>query len=136
MQVLTTDFKNAIGYDYTNSERPFYLLEAVIAIIVDDNKKKTYLRLEKGYTSDGCTLKKCFWLLLGCPHTPKYLPASILHDWLVEHPETIKRNRNFSSKAFKQMLIQCNVGKAKAYIMYLAVEAWQAFSNIWRHKWN
>lgn len=136
MQVLTTDFKDAIGYDYTNSERPFYLLEAIIAIIVDDNKKKTYLRLEKGYMSDGCTLKKCFWLLLGCPHTPKYLPASILHDWLIEHPATIGYNRNFSSRAFKQMLIQSGVSEVKAQLMYLAVEAWQAFSNLWRHRWR
>lgn len=136
MQVLTTDFKDAIGYDYTNSERPFYLLDAIIAIIIDDNKKKTYLRLEKGYTSDGCTLKKCFWLILGCPHTPKYLPASILHDWLIEHPAAISYNRNFSSRAFKQMLLQAGVGQYRAQLMYLAVEAWQSFSNLWRHRWR
>ena len=86
--------------------------------------------------SDGCTIPKVFRWLIGCPHTGKYLPASIIHDYILEHPQTVNYNRRFASRIFKTALLNEGVSPLKAQIMYLAVDIWQAVKNIKTKKWR
>ena len=89
MQVNYTSFDKAIGYDYKNKKKPFYLIQPVYVIVSYANKK-IYLRLDDpNFISDGCTLWKVFWIILGCPHSPEYLPASLIHDWILAHPQSV-----------------------------------------------
>lgn len=136
MQVNYTSFDKAVGYNCKNKKKPFYLLYAVYVIVSYANKK-IYLKLDDpNFTSDGCTLWKIFWLILGCPHSPEYLPASLIHDWILEHPETVNYNRKLASKIFKTALLNEGVSPLKAQIMYLAVDIWQAVKNIFIRKWR
>lgn len=136
MQVNYTKFDKAIGYNYKNPEKPFYLILPIFVIVSYANKK-LYLRLDDAnFTSDGCTLWKIFWLILGCPHSPEYLPASIIHDWILEHPETVHYNRELASRIFKAVLLNEGVSPLKAQIMYIAVDTWQALKNIFIRKWR
>ena len=136
MQVNYTSFDRAVGYNCKNKKKPFYLLYAVYVIVSYANKK-IYLKLDdSNFTSDGCTLWKIFWLILGCPHSPEYLPASLIHDWILEHPETVNYNRKLASKIFKTALLNEGVSPLKAQIMYLAVDIWQAVKNIFIRKWR
>lgn len=136
MDVNFTSFDKNIGFNCNNRNRPFYLLNSIIVIVSYAVTKRKYLRIQESFTSDGCTLWKIFWLILGCPHKPEYLPASIIHDWILEHPETVNYNRKFSSQIFKTVLLKTGVNPVKAQIMYLAVEFWQNLTNIWRKKWK
>lgn len=88
MDVNFTSFDKSIGYNCNNRKKPFYLLVSIIVIVSYAETKRKYLKLKEFFTSDGCTLWKIFWLILGCPHKPEYLPASIIHDWIIEQPET------------------------------------------------
>lgn len=136
MQVNYTSFDKAVGYNCKNKKKPFYLLYAVYVIVSYANKK-IYLKLDDtNFTSDGCTLWKIFWLILGCPHSPEYLPASLIHDWILEHPETVHYNRKLASRIFKTALLNEGVSPLKAQIMYLAVDIWQAVKNVFIRKWR
>ena len=136
MDVNFTSFDKVIGYNYNNRQKPFYLLSPVIVIVSYAVTKRKYLKIQADFTSDGCTLWRIFWLILGCPHKPEFLPASIIHDWILEHPEIVNYNRKFSSQIFKTVLLKTGVNPVKAQIMYLAVEFWQSLTNIWRNKWK
>lgn len=138
MNIRITDLSKNIGYNYLNVAKPFYLLNDVdVFFSFSGEMYNTWtIRVLKSFTSDGCTLWKIFWLLLGCPHKPEYIPASIIHDWMVEHPETVGYNRNLSSRIFEALLLRTGVKPIKARIMYLAVEFWQSLTNLWRKKWK
>lgn len=136
MQVNYTSFDKAVGYNCKNKKKPFYLVLPVYVIVSYANKK-IYLKLDDAnFTSDGCTLWKIFWLILGCPHSPEYLPASLIHDWILEHPETVHYNRKLASRIFKAVLLNEGVSPLKAQIMYLAVDIWQAVKNVFIRKWR
>ena len=136
MQINYTKFDKAIGYNCKNSKKPFYLIQPIFVIVSYANKK-LYLRLDDAnFTSDGCTLWKIFWLILGCPHSPEYLPASIIHDWILEHPETVHYNRKLASRIFKQVLLNEGVNKIKAEIMYLTVDIVQWVKNFKTGEWR
>ena len=135
MFILHTDISKILGYDYKEEKKPFYL-QAPVKIAVSHNAEIKRFEIERGFASDGCTIPKIFWLLIGCPHTPKYIPASLIHDWMLDNPDAIDRNRQYASLAFKTELLNCGVKASKAQRMYLAVELWQSISNLWRHKWK
>lgn len=135
MQVNYTSFDRAVGYNCKNKKKPFYLIYAVY-VIVRDKDKLCFKLDDPNFTSDGCTLWKIFWLILGCPHSPEYLPASLIHDWILEHPETVHYNRKLASRIFKTALLNEGVNPLKAQIMYLAVDFWQAVKNIFIRKWR
>ena len=135
MQVNYTSFDRAVGYNCKNKKKPFYLIYAVYVIVRDEDKLCFKLD-DPNFTSDGCTLWKIFWLILGCPHSPEYLSASLIHDWILEHPETVNYNRKLASKIFKAVLLNEGVSPLKAQIMYLAVDFWQAVKNVFIRKWR
>ena len=107
-----------------------------IIVIVRVATQTYYIKLDKGFTSDGCTIPRFLWNIFGCPHTPEYLPASLIHDYVLNHPETVNYNRNLSSRIFKQVLLNEGINKIKAEIMYLAVDIWQAVKNVVIRKWR
>ena len=135
IEVNYTDFAPVIGYNYRNKEKPYYLMQHII-VIVRDAAQTYYIKLDKGFTSDGCTIPRFLWNMLGCPHTPEYLPASLIHDYVLNNPETVIHNRNLSSRVFKQVLLNEGVNKVKAEIMYLTVDIVQWVKNFKTGKWK
>lgn len=134
MEIYYADFNKTIGYDCSNDKKPFYMLNDFV-VIIQNNKRKFYMMIKKGFTSDGCTIWKPFRFLLGCPHTPKYLPASIIHDWILDHPEVVKYDRKTASAIFFYALLKEGVCPVQAVIMYIAVDLWQWVKNFFVEKW-
>lgn len=136
MQVFYTRFDKVIGYNYKNENNPFYLIHPIYVIVRYANKK-LYLKLdESDFISDGCSIPKGFRWLFGCPHTGKYLPASIIHDWILKHPENVHYHRALANQIFKTVLLNEGVSPLKAQFMYLAVDIWQAVKNVFVRKWR
>jgi hypothetical protein len=96
------------NYLELNRDYDFYLLENVITI-------------PKGFTWDGATIPKIFWRLIGTPFDPKFLTASLIHDYLIYkgYDGDIRDTR------FKQELLVCGVPYWKASIMKHAVVLWR-----------
>jgi hypothetical protein len=134
MNIYYADFNKAIGYNYYNEAKPFYMLNDFI-VIIERHKSRKYLKIPKNYSSDGCTIWKPFRFILGCPHTPRYIPASIIHDYILDNPAVIKFNRRFASEVFFHTLIKEGVNPFKASIMFLAVDFWQWLKNLFVEKW-
>lgn len=135
IDVNYTDFARVVGYNYRNREKPYYLIQHIIVIVRVDTQTY-YIKLDKGFTSDGCTIPQFLWNIFGCPHTPKYLPASLIHDWILQYPQTVRRNRKLSSLILKTALLNEGVKPLKAHLMYLAAELCQWWGNFKTHKWE
>lgn len=136
MKVFYTDFSKIVGYNYKNHKTPFYLMNNVYFIVEYTNGKRIRQKIDKGFESDGTTLYKIFWLLLGCSHNPQYLPAALIHDWIIKHPEIVNYNRKSSSQIFKQSLINEGVAGWKVHLMYFGVEFGQWFRNFSVKRWK
>lgn len=127
-----TSFATQIGFNYLSEENPFYVLKDLPFIV--DNK---YFIIEKGFQSDGCTLKfKILQLIFGCQHTNKYLPASLIHDFILDNPNLVGYNRRKSSLIFKKALLEEKVNIFFAELMFLGVEFWQWKENRKTKKWK
>ena len=134
MEVYYADINRAIGYNCYDEKKPFYMLDDFI-VIIQKNKSRIYLKIPKDFKSDGCTIWKPFRILLGCPHSPKYLPASIIHDYIVDNPDVIRYDRKTASDIFLNVLLKEGVCPVQAVIMYCAVELWQSLKNIFIERW-
>ena len=136
IDVNYTDFARVVGFNYRNRKKPYYLMQNAYVIVHEHNGQKYYLKMNKGFVSDGCTIPRLLWTVLGCPHNQEYLPASLIHDWLLCHPQEINRDRNLSSRIFRQVLLNEGVERWKAQIMYIAVDIWQWLKNFRMRKWR
>ena len=134
MKVYYTDFQDILGFNY-KQEKPIYLLSPAFVVVEHNNY---YLRfaIKKAFKSDGCTFKlRLLWLFFGCPHTGKYLPASIIHDYILNNPSVVNYNRNLSSKIFKEALLNEGVDIITATVFYFIVEIYLAIRNIFTKRW-
>lgn len=124
-----SDFTESIGYNH-KSNKPFYLIKNVYINIISKGFTRHFV-IKKGFTSDGCTIPYIFRWLLGCKHNGQYLPASIIHDFLLQNKGIVGNSRILSSRIFRQTLLQEGVNPIKAQIMYLGVEFWQKIVRGW-----
>lgn len=137
IKLVYTNFNQSVGYDCSNDEKPFYIIRDIIAIVYLPKSKRIYLRIPHGFKSDGCTiLLKIVQLFIGCSHTPQYLPASLLHDFVLQKPWLINYDRKLSSEILYAALLKEGVNPLLAYVMYKATDMYQAFKNIRIKKWK
>ena len=130
MKVFYTDFSKSLGFNYRN-KKSLFVSRAIFVIIELNPKNIIRIRIPEGFESDGCTLKlKILWLLFGCPHNGKYIPASIIHDYILDNPELVCYNMNISSQIFKQALLNEKVNIFTSNLMYLAVLIYQTLKKI------
>ena len=133
MNVYYTDFSKILGFNY-KEKKPIYLLKPAFVIVED--VKTLRFAIEQAFKSDGCTLKfRILWLFFGCPHTGKYLPESIIHDFILNNPSVVNYSRKKSSQIFKQALLNEGVNIITATVFYFIVEIYQAIRNIFTKRW-
>ena len=70
-----------------------------------------------GFISDGASIPKYLWSLVGSPFDPMFIVAALVHDYLYD----IGFNRKTADLIFKMLLIHCKVKKSRARVMYRAV---------------
>lgn len=136
MKVFYTDFDKAIEYHYKNS-KPYQLTNSIIVIVdyttVDGNRRLRF-RIPHGFRSDGCSIPFLFWGLIGCPHTAKYLPASIIHDYILSNSVIVNRSLKLATDIFYSALLKEDTNKPTANIMAFCVYWYQKI--IRRDKWK
>ena len=87
--------------------------------------------IPKGYTYDGATISKFFYIIIGSKTDNTFLIGALIHDVLCENHSYINNDRNLSSRVFRALLITGGVSKFKAQIMYIAVDTFQKFCCKW-----
>lgn len=123
IKLTYSDFRESVGYNYKEI-KPFYVIENIYVNIISKKFNRHFV-IKRGFKSDGCTIPRAFRWFLGCNHKGEYLPASIIHDFLLANKEIIGNSRILSSRIFKQALLQEGVNPVIAQIMFLSVEFWQ-----------
>ena len=76
----------------------------------------------KDYWTDGASIPRFFWRVIGHPFSPRVIRAAILHDYAyseggVEYAMT----KRAADKLFREILLVDGIGKYKAATMYRAV---------------
>lgn len=129
MIVRHTEFTSEVlGFDTTDVDKPFVLKEKVNVYYAKDDIKADF-NIPKKFRSDGVTIKNKFaQLVICCPHDPRYVPAAIIHDYLVDTKIT---DRQTASEIMKEVLIQRGVSQWKAQLMFICVELYQRYIRGW-----
>lgn len=129
LSVLYPDISYLVGYNKSNKEEPFYLSEGVKFRVKKNGNVFKYF-IPKNFTSDGCTLKlKLLWLLVGCPHTPEFLPAALIHDFFCKNKHLI--DRQTATEIFVYVLICEGVNCKKAHRMGFWMNVYQKYIRKW-----
>jgi len=72
-----------------------------------------------GFITDGASIPKAFWSLVGSPFTGKYVKVAILHDYLYSGAENVSFEE--ANRIFYNGLREAGVNRLKAFLMYKAV---------------
>ena len=83
---------------------------------IDDNNIEWVAR--KGNLTDGASIPKYLWSIMGAPLAGKYRRAAVIHDVFCKN-----RSRTYGAvhAVFYEAMLADGVGKIKAKIMYWAV---------------
>jgi len=106
--------------------KPFLNKTQVVFTVQYKDNQYTIL-VKKDYTWDGATIPFGFRWIIGAKGSPQFLIPSMVHDILCENKNLINHNRKLSSLVFKELLVACGSTRAKAHLMYLAVDNFQKF---------
>ncbi len=80
--------------------------------------------IPKGFVTDGASIPKCVWWLVGSPFTGKYRMSCILHDWLYTNH---MYDRSVSDVIWIEALKEDNVGVIKRWALYIMVRIFGSF---------
>lgn len=72
----------------------------------------------KGYKTDGTSIPRVFWSIIGAPFTGQYRDAAIIHDWYVENRE---RSSEDTHRVFYYASRAAGLSDFEAKRLYLAV---------------
>lgn len=72
-----------------------------------------------GFRSDGASIPRPLWPIVGSPFSPKLLEAAFVHDYLYRNGY----DRYYSDCKFREILIANRVNKSRAEVMFKGVRA-------------
>jgi len=82
-----------------------------------------------GFTWDGASVPRAFWLTMGGPYQPRFITASLVHDYLYKNKPLRKA---LADKIFYKLLRANGVGRINSFRMYAGVKVGGWFA--WRKK--
>lgn len=94
-----------------------------------DTGKLGKITVPQGFESDGCSIPRILWRVVGHPFDMKYLKEAILHDYLYA---TQPCTRKEADKTFRDELKKNNkLGAVKRFLIYQGVRTggWVAWNN-------
>lgn len=116
---------------------PFINCTSLRVALFDRVKNKVYkFTIPKQFRWDGATIPSIFWWIIGSKTNPKFMTASLLHDYLCCNKYVINFDRKLSSKVFRSCLITAGVNKIKAHVMYCIIEIYQSLFVDWGLEYN
>lgn len=83
----------------------------------------TRFLIPKGFLSDGASIPKMLWKLIGTPFNPSFVEAAFVHDYLW----SIGFDGKKTDRAFYNILKANGVGSVRAKVMYIAVSAYRSY---------
>lgn len=106
---------NSIKFEPLSDGRSMRILED--ACYIDLNGIEWWIR--ENDITDGASIPRFLWVLIGSPFVGKYRKASVIHD---VHCRSKTRSSSKVHKVFHEIMIDDKVQRNKAYFMWLAVK--------------
>ena len=99
-----------------------YRLERVLEVSYTFKNETMNIKVPEGYLTDGATIPKVFWSVIGSPYLPEYITAAIVHDWCCDEKYDVEE----MSDLFFELLKLSNVPNLTAKLMRKAVYAYKS----------
>lgn len=78
----------------------------------------------EGFVTDGATIPRFLWTVIGGPFHPMFSAAAVMHDWLYrgesDHPDV---TRKLADDVFYGLLKRNRVNPIRAWLMWFAVRS-------------
>lgn len=101
-----------------NSESTRVVLTEPLEVVVNCNRDKHIeITIPEGFEWDGASIPRLFWSVVGSPYSPKFITASLVHDYLI-HIDWDGASRD---QTFYQILLGSGVSYSKSYLMWKSV---------------
>lgn len=92
-----------------------FITRAPLTYVTDEGIDIT---VPSNFITDGASIPKICWSLIGSPFTGKYKRAALVHDWLYY---TFETTRIYADKIFLEIMEERDVPFLKRHAMYRAV---------------
>ncbi|MGE6433156.1 DUF1353 domain-containing protein [Shewanella baltica] len=99
-----------------------YRLERNMEVKWQYRGKVQALIIPQGYVTDGASIPKPFWSVIGSPYLPEFIAAAIVHDYCCE----ANWNVTEMSELFFRLLKDANVKNVTAKTMKHAVKVYKS----------
>jgi len=97
-------------------DKKYYILKSTLSF---KSKTGIIITIKPGFITDGASIPKMFWGIIGCPLNAQYIGSAIIHDGLYKSHALTKKE---SDLMFKEMLEHNQVHKIKINAMYYALK--------------
>lgn len=94
-----------------------YALHSDLEVVWEYKGEQKKLIIDKGYITDGASIPKALWSIMGSPYLPEYITAAIVHDRMWELDWEVEE----MSDLFKLILKDSNVSESTSELMRTAV---------------
>lgn len=84
----------------------------------EDPDGSVIVEVAPGMETDGASIPRLLWRLIGCPLRGRYAPAAIVHDALYREQPL---SRRLADDLFLEMLLDLGVSRWRAWAMHRAV---------------
>lgn len=122
MQLITVDLPQLVPAIFSRR----YMLDRDLEVKWSDKHGaiKTFC-VPKGYHTDGASIPKAVWTLIGSPYEPEFITAAIVHDLMCDLNWDVEE----MSELFFLLLRDSGVHKVKANLMHDAVLVYKKYIN-------
>ena len=96
------------------------LTMAVSEVIWEHSGVTDIVQIPRGFVTDGASIPRCVWPIVGPPIRSNHFRAAVVHDWLCENAQSYDERLMGDAKFFA-LLRKYGVPRWKRSVMYLAV---------------
>lgn len=114
LKILSADYPKTIPVPNMKKNR---LLEPITVNWVDKNGLHKKFTIQQGKHSDGASIPKIFWTVIGDPFNPRFARAAWFHDYMAYRGADQKE----VSEVFYRLLLEDGTNRIKANLMKYAV---------------
>lgn len=92
--------------------------DEVVLTVDHDDGTMTTVTLLRGDASDGASIPRFFWRVVGSPFDPELMPGALMHDKAYRSASLTRRQ---ADEAFHDRMRADGVGRVRAWVIWFAV---------------
>ena len=121
---------NSGGLTFKHLDNGNLQLTKNYGVSIGHGQAEWWIAVPAGFKTDGASIPRLLWPIVGPPLRANYLRAAVVHDFLCVEAYRQKSYtlRAIADAVFLHLLADCGVGKIRRGCMYAAVRWWGRFT--------